>query len=264
MSTVKKDEYYTNNSLINMHIDNIISFRDFLNAILNDIKSGEYNTQMIKNLSQTVEKFYNEIGDEDMFKSSTENQNEKRQFIPRQIETFTYSDTDDDADAESDITVMSGVDSDTPPRESYSISKFFSHNPSSIYNDDPEFLDDASPTETSLPNNAPQNTSVISSYSELREKKVCQYDYYQSLYDLYKQEANEEQKKYNDDKENSSLTPINFVKTDVEPVIPPETKPIDKLAHAFLNNNLELDKYHYLKNINQNRVENFCVMSYIY
>ena len=67
MTTVKNEEYYTNNSSINVHIDNIISFRDFLNTLLDEVKSGEFNTKMIKDLSRTVEKFYNEITYKDPF-----------------------------------------------------------------------------------------------------------------------------------------------------------------------------------------------------
>ena len=44
MSTVNKEDYYTNNSSINIHIDNIISFRDFLNET-NELDIWEYIQQ---------------------------------------------------------------------------------------------------------------------------------------------------------------------------------------------------------------------------
>lgn len=284
MSTVKKEEYYTNNSTINMHIDNIMSFRDFLNAVLSDIKSGEYNVQMIKNLSHTVEKFYNEIGDsEDIFKSNAGKQDESRPLTPKAVETYLYSDSDDDL--ESIATVVSGVGSDisdTPPsRSPYTIGKYFSHNPRDVYNDEPEFLDDET---TTTPHNTPQynklqcspNTINYSNYySNIRNKKVSEYDYYQSLYDNYCQESDNKQKKNSyalfetnsDDNEKTEphvVSHVTFEKVNIEPPVPPETKPVDKLAQAFLNNNLELNKYHYLKNINQNNINNFCTLSYIY
>lgn len=286
MSTVKKEEYYTNNSTINMHIDNIMSFRDFLNAVLSDIKSGEYNIQMIKNLSHTVEKFYNEIGDsEDIFKANAGKQDESRPLTPKAVETYLYSDSDDDL--ESIATVVSGVGSDisdTPPsRSPYTIGKYFSHNPRDVYNDDPEFLDDE--TTTTTPHNTPQynklqyspNTINYSNYySNMREKKVSEYDYYQSLYDDYRQESSDNKQKKNsyalfetnsDDNEKTEphvASHVTFEKVNIEPPVPPETKPVDKLAQAFLNNNLELNKYHYLKNFNQNNINNFCTLSYIY
>lgn len=261
MSTVNKQDYYTNNSSINMHIDNIISFRDFLNAVLTDIKSGEYNIQMIKNLSHTVEKFYNDISEnDDIFKPSASIQNEQKQLMPKVVETFQ----DSDSDAESDITILSGPASDSesdsvdyPGKKSaYSIANFFSHKPNDVQNDDPEFLDDYNAPSTSLatPYNTPQANSLMSSYSKLRESKVVQYDNYQSMYEKHKQEVEENKKNQN---EPSRPSHVDFEYTS-------ESKPVDKLAEAFLNNNLELDKYHYLKNFNQNRVNTFCHMSLIY
>lgn len=266
MSTVNKEDYYTNNSSINIHIDNIISFRDFLNAVLTDIKSGEYNIQMIKNLSHTVEKFYNDIGDnDDIFKPSSSNQLESKQLVPKVVETFQ----DSESDADSDMTIMSDSDSDnldSPSKKSaYSISNFFSHKKYEIQNDDPDFLDDyyGEPSNTSTPYNTPQNTSMISGYSRMREQKVVQHDYYQSLYEKHKQEV-DENRKIQSPVEPTSPTCVKFEKTNFDSTIPPESKPIDKLAVAFLNNNLELDKYHYLKNFNENRVNNFCASSLIY
>ena len=259
MSTVNKEDYYTNNSSINMHIDNIISFRDFLNAVLSDIKSGEYNIQMIKNLSHTVENFYNEIGDnDDIFKPSS-SQSEQKQLMPKVVETFN----DSDSEAESDITIMSVSDSDSAEysgkKSAYSIANFFSHKPQ---NDDPDFLDDYYGPSSSIetPYNTPHQTSM-SGYSKMRESKVVQYDYYQNLYEKHKQEVDENMKISH---EPSSPKSVKFEKTNDDSELPPQTKPVDKLAEAFLNNNLELDKYHYLKNFNENRVNTFCSMSLIY
>ncbi len=264
MSTVNKEDYYTNNSSINIHIDNIISFRDFLNAVLTDIKSGEYNIQMIKNLSHTVEKFYNEIGDnDDIFKPSTIHHSEDKKFTPKIVETYPES----DSDAESDITIVSGLDSDSDSadysgkKSAYSVANFFSHKPQHVQNDDPDFLDDYySPSPpVSTPHNTPQNSSLMTSYSKLRESKVVQHDYYQALYEKHRQEVNENRK------EPSSPLSVKFEKTEEDSYIPPEpAKPVDKLAEAFLNNNLELDKYHYLKNFNLDRINNFCQQSLIY
>jgi hypothetical protein len=264
MSTVNKEDYYTNNSSINMHIDNIISFRDFLNAVLTDIKSGEYNIHMIKNLSHTVEKFYNQIGDnDDIFKPSTLTQFEEKELMPKIVETYQES----DSDVESDITIASGPDSDSdsidyPGKKSaYNVASFFSHKPQDVQNDDPDFLDDYhSPSPSvSTPHNTPQNSSLMTSYSKLREPKVVQHDYYQELYEKHRQEVDENRK------EHSSPLIVKFEKTEEDSDINREpSKPVDKLAEAFLNNNLELDKYHYLKNFNQDRINNFCQQSLIY
>lgn len=259
MSTVNKQDYYVNNSSINMHIDNIISFRDFLNAVLTDIKSGEYNIQMIKNLSHTVEKFYNDISEnDDIFKPSASIQNEQKQLMPKVVETFQ----DSDSEAESDITILSGPMSDNesesdnadyPGKKSaYSIANFFSHKPNDVQNDDPEFLDEYNSPST--PYDTSHANSLMSNYSKMRESKVVQYDNYQSMYEKHKQEVEENKKIKN---EPSSPSHIDFEYTS-------ELKPVDKLAEAFLNNNLELDKYHYLKNFNQYRVNTFCHMSLIY
>lgn len=265
MSTVNKEDYYTNNSSINMHIDNIISFRDFLNAVLSDIKSGEYNIQMIKNLSHTVEKFYNDIGDnDDIFKPSDSSQNEPKQLTPKVVERFQVSDSD--SDAESDITIVSGLDSDSddnPGKKSaYSIANFFSHKPHDVQNDDPEFLDDYYSPKSSVttPYNTPKPSSMMADYSTIREQKVVQHDYYQSLYEKHKQEVDENRKIQNE----TSGSCITFEKTNSGFAVPPESKPVDKLAEAFLNNNLELDKYHYLKNFNCDRINTFCQTSLIY
>ena len=261
MSTVNKEDYYTNNSSINIHIDNIISFRDFLNAVLSDIKSGEYNIHMIKNLSQTVEKFYNDIDDNgDIFKPNNGNSTETKQLIPKTVESYQYSDSDSD-DIESVITVVSGMsesDSENAGSEkksAYNVSKFFSHKPYDVSNNDPDFLDDYYGPTT-------QNTSLNSSYTRPQGQNVVQYDYYQSLYEQHKQETKESTNYSGDQLGSSSIT---FEKTHSSSFGPPEQpKYVDKLALAFLNNNLELDKYHYLKNFNQNYIDNFCASSYNY
>ena len=255
MSTINKEDYYTNNSSINIHIDNIVSFRDFLNAVLSDIKSGEYNIHMIKNLSQTVEKFYNDINDgEDIFKPNNGKSVESKQLVPKTFETYQYS----DSDTESDITVVSGMslsDSenvDSPKKSAYNITKYFSHKPYDVSNNDPDFLDDYYGPVT------PRNPYLN---SRTQENKVVQYDYYQSLYDQHKQDIKEHNPSTS---EPSSPSGIIFEKSNSGTFSPPDSKPVDKLALAFLNNNLDLNKYHYLKNFNQNNVDNFCVSSYTY
>jgi hypothetical protein len=181
MSTVNKEDYYTNNSSINIHVDNIISFRDFLNAVLSDIKSGEYNIHMIKNLSQTVEKFYNDIDDNcDIFKPNNGKATESKQLIPKTVETYQYSDSDSD-DTESIITVVSGMsepeseNAGSPSKSAYSITKFFSHKPYDVSNDDPDFLDDyygpTTPQNTSLKSRT-QEQKVVQSYLEFLKTKV--------------------------------------------------------------------------------------------
>lgn len=52
---------------IGAYVSNIVSFRDFVTEVLNEIENGKYNIKMIKKISNIVEKFYNEIGDSDEF-----------------------------------------------------------------------------------------------------------------------------------------------------------------------------------------------------
>ena len=47
MSTVNKEDYKTNNSSVNIYIDNIVSFRDFLNET-NELDIWEYQTATFK------------------------------------------------------------------------------------------------------------------------------------------------------------------------------------------------------------------------
>jgi len=44
----------------------------------------------------------------------------------------------------------------------------------------------------------------------------------------------------------------------------PKQKPKDKLANEFLNNNLELDNYNYLKSFNTQRVNSYIDQCYVY
>jgi hypothetical protein len=55
--------YYTNKSEINSKIDNILSFRQFLNTILSNLRVGKYNKTMIEMISNTVKKFYSKVSD---------------------------------------------------------------------------------------------------------------------------------------------------------------------------------------------------------
>ena len=269
MSTITNEDYNINNSSINIYIDNIVSFRDFLNAILTDIKSGEYNIHMIKNLSQTVEKFYNNISDnidnisnnsDNIDNSNNKNSTDSKQLVPKTVVTYQYSDSEDteSEDAKSVISVMSSSDLENAgsiKKSAYSIVKFLSHKPYDVPNDNPDFLEEhTSPTKS-------KNISLHSSFTRTQEPKVVEYNYYQSLFEQHKQEVNEN-KVLSD--EPPCPSGIIYKKTNIDSFIPFKPKNEDKLALAFLNNNLELNKYHYLKNFNQSRVNNFCVLSYIY
>lgn len=251
MSTVNNEDYYTNNNSINVHIDNIISFRDFLNTVLHEIKSGEYNTLMIKKLSQMVEKFYNEVGDNnDLFKSNINFLTEQTKLTPKLVESYIDSDSDD----ESDITIVSDTDS---ANNSYNISKFFSHKNLDHYNDDSDFINEKNSSKTY---NTQHEQSVIANYNKLREQSVSKLDYYQSLYEQHKKEFNDNSKNENVNSKNENVNSDS----DQNPENNKKPKAGDKLVEDFLNNNLELNNYHYLKNSNLNNINNFCKNCYVY
>ena len=62
----------------------------------------------------------------------------------------------------------------------------------------------------------------------------------------------------NQESDNSNSTPC--FNTDPNTNNPPQDVPKskDKLANDFINNNLQLNKYHYLKSFNTDRINNYC------
>ena len=55
--------YYTNNSKLNEKIDDILSFHQFINSILGNLKIGRYNKTMIEMLSKNIKSFYSSTQD---------------------------------------------------------------------------------------------------------------------------------------------------------------------------------------------------------
>jgi len=100
MNSEENAEYYTSDETLNYHIDNILSYKKFLENILLEIKSIKYNKNMIKLLSRHIEKSLSEISnDTTLFEYD---KNEDDNFVPSVKIVSVDSDTsDNDSDDES-------------------------------------------------------------------------------------------------------------------------------------------------------------------
>jgi hypothetical protein len=73
-------------------IDNVIAFKKFLDAIVSDIKEGEYNVLIIKKISENAEEFFSNF-DEDMIRELKEKYNRP---TPRTIMVSSDEEESDD------------------------------------------------------------------------------------------------------------------------------------------------------------------------
>lgn len=313
MSTEVNYDYYSEDDLLNSHIDNVLMLKKYVDTLLKEIKSGEYNVGQIQKLSSLTESFFNEIHDD-------KNDNNEYKFNPRTSIVELNSDTSD-SDAESDEADDSDDDSKTREQklqlyktkmEKYlEPGKGFRSQYSGlygdaydIYNDEPEFLDDDNKpysqqiikTQPSskdghfavTPYNTPSQPSYLNSYKQVSfrsaENAVANVrqnhvglDYgtlkpYQNQITSTQSQKKEpivpdeqfdkletfsKQCTSNSDSETKSE---GFkLSSDI-----PKSKPKDKLADEFLNNNLELNNYHYLKSFDISRVNNYVNLCYRY
>lgn len=95
-------EYYIQDERFNYHIDNILSFKKFLENILLEIKSNNYNKNMIKLLSRHIEKSLSEISNDTTLFEYDKNDDDN--FIPSVKIVSVDSDTSEnnsDSDEES-------------------------------------------------------------------------------------------------------------------------------------------------------------------
>jgi hypothetical protein len=80
MNSEENTEYYVQDQSLNYHIDNILSYKKFLENILLEIKSNKYNKNMIKLLNKHIEKSLSEVSnDTTLFEYD---KNEDDNFIP--------------------------------------------------------------------------------------------------------------------------------------------------------------------------------------
>jgi hypothetical protein len=70
----------SHNEEISNVIDNVLAFKKFLDTVVDDINSGEYNIAIIKKISENAEEFFS-------------NMEEKPKFVPK---TFEMNDDSDD------------------------------------------------------------------------------------------------------------------------------------------------------------------------
>lgn len=279
-------EYYVQDETLNYHIDNIVSYKKFLENLLGEIKSNNYNKNMIKLLSRHVEKSLSEISnDTTLFDNKQEDDN----FIPSIRVVSIDSDSSDlsecNTDEDNEETTQNKLEFYKTKMELYS--PFVSSNTPSkpntlaykkIYDDEPDFLDDSHNLLDTVYNKTPLTQSLcyetsISGYKTklkdyLQPKNihfspdcVIPYKNFVGNQDLLEE-------KFDYLKDSTQLTSDKSVNmtTKIEDCRqPPEIfKPKDKLANEFLNNNLELNNYHYLKSFNLNRISNYCNSVHIY
>jgi hypothetical protein len=213
MNMEENTEYHVSDETLNYHIDNILTYKKFLENILSEIKSDNYNKDMIKLLSRHIEKSLSEISNETtLFEYNKHDDN----FIPS-------------------VKIVS-VDSDTSDSNSddESIEKKLEFYQAKMDLYSPHLLPKAEP-----------NTVAF--------KKIYEEDNTNVEMIHYNPELVTEHKYFTDIRENKDSN---------QPTC--DFKPKDQLAYKFLNDNLELDNYHYLKIFDLNRIDNYCNSVKIY
>ena len=211
-------EYYIQDESLKYHVDNILSFKKFLENILLEIKSNNYNKNMIKLLSRHIEKSLSEISNDTTLFEYDKNNDDN--FIPS-------------------VKIVS-VDSD------------ISENISDSNSDDE--------SEESITKKLDFYQSKMDLYSPHIVPKTTYEKIYEDSTDLY-EESKLQIIHYNPDPD--SVTSIRDTSSkDIEEKY--NFKPKDKLVHEFLNNNLKLDNYHYLKSLDLDNINNYCNSTKIY
>lgn len=248
------------------HIDNIMSLKNYLDNLVNDIQLNKTSNDVIIKVSKETERFFQNI------------ENDGNTLTPKIVEMI--SDTSSENDMESD---SSDNDSDDDLYQD-KMQTYFKH---SVYDDEPDFIDnDNSGMNINIkpvpqtPNNTPLNKTLLENYKKFQSEKqeLLSYKPYSSQYPKQSFEPktepsiNKNQQLVSDEaydylerlmKKNEESMGINSQPGEnygtVNPLPPTDIpkKPKDKLADEFLNNNLILDKYHYLKSFNIDRVEQY-------
>jgi hypothetical protein len=324
MNLESNNLYYLQDDTLNHHIDNIISYKKFLENVLDEIKSNNYNKKMIKLLSCHIEKSLNEISNDTTLFDNDEKEDEDETFTPS-VRIVTVDSDTSGSDEESDGTaydsdddfgnVSDNEDSQKKKLQFYK-TKMELYSPGvsfvkpntlqDMYNDEPAFLDEYSDyNSTYTPNSKSDSVSrletetkldygiesIFSDYtpsqnihssSQIKSKSHGYFlrrglkneslnkdpldeklDHYSSVYSSFIQKeksngtlsqptstANDSVKDINNETSNK--------KAEDKKQPPTFLKPKDKLANEFLNNNLELYNYHYLKSFNLDRINNYC------
>ncbi len=211
-------EYYSDDLTLNKHIDYIVLYKKYLDALLDDIKNGRINKKLIKQASKISRKFFNskhylELEESyDIKDYSSESETESEFDFKPMTKVITISDTE--SEVESDIAIHDGSEDDI--LQSYKSSNY-TKGLLTEYNNSPEFLDTSS-DYNNLIDKYTFGSNGYSSNVKQSIKPLTKIEYQQPTY----------------------VNKIN-----------------DKLADEFLNNNLQLNKYYYLKSFNNEQANMF-------
>ncbi len=337
MNSDSSSEYYVKNTSLNCHIDNIVSYKNFLDNILKEIKQKNYNKNMIKLISKHIEKSLSEISNDTTLFQYSDGE-EDSELTPSVKIVSIDSDTSDsesdvsDYDSEDAVDGVSDEEDQKKKLQFYKTKMELYQNKHSgklthhsvygdnIYNDEPDFLDDgisvSNPYQYQAQNKYPYQSlgsksysyqspnSSANSYSYLRQnssptsyqrnehmdygigKSVHfshgtkpymnhtgfkldgdkeankdpieqRLDMYSSLYSgLLNNDKHETEKSSSVSNTSPGASTSSETNTNKPPEDVPKSK--DKLANDFINNNLQLNKYHYLKSFNTDRINNYC------
>jgi hypothetical protein len=267
----KNNEYYTMNTELNNRIDEIILFRDYINQVLEDIKMGLHDIDLINKIAQYGEKIMNK----------------QNKFNPRVIISNNSSESDfsDSSDVESDIDVLTDQLLDNQNNSnvssiSYNVQGYTYDKPNNDYKK--YYTDELETTYKPIKNNWDDLYNKYEKYDSLAkfsdkktetsnfeiEKKPFyspqnyltqnypQYNYGTNNFgnvnsQIYSNIVETETKDKTNTDENTKKTTPNII-------VPANNDKVDILAVNFIKNNIELDKYNYLKSFNLDRINNFC------
>jgi hypothetical protein len=213
MNSEENAEYYISDETLNYHIDNILSYKKFLENILLEIKLNKYNKNMIKLLSRHIEKSLSEISnDTTLFEYD---KNEDDNFIPSvKIVTLDSDTSDSNSDDESITKKLEFYEAKMNLYESHMI-----------------------------PKTEPNTLAFKKIYEEDNDFEMIHHNPNPVI----------ESKCFTGIQDNPESKPSVS-----------DFKPKDKLAYDFLNNELELNSYNYLKTFDLNRINNYCNSVKIY
>lgn len=265
MTTESNYDYYSENDTLNVHIDNVILLKKFMDELLEDIKKGDYDIPIIQKLSGLTDTFFTDIEDK-----------KENKLTPR----FKIVNDSDSSESCSDGEYES--DDSTKATNGYKLSHFGIKSKKSKL-DRVNFIDDDTETSghtnyllkystpinygTRTPPNTPKKNLYDDYYkshfsygktSDYIKSKVSDEEY-DRLDTLYKLTTDGDSK--DPETEVETKEPENKPSEETQVVI---TKPKDKLADEFLSNSLELTNFNYSKYFDNSRINNYINLCYIY
>ena len=100
------------------YISNVKSFKNFIDTVVEEIESGEYNVTIIKKLSECAEEFFSNIDTHD------DHPTFKPKMTPK---TFMYDLSDEDDDEDDDISMPNFLDDPKPKPKDMMIEEFLNN-----------------------------------------------------------------------------------------------------------------------------------------